>query len=54
MVSFVDLVRGDKTFAGVEELVLQMKMDCQNVKDILSKPRQMQKPLGQKQAEGLI
>lgn len=35
MVSFVDLVRGDKTFAGVDELVVQMKLDCDAVRRLL-------------------
>ena len=36
MVSFVDLVRGDKTFASVEELVVQMKADCTDVRRLLA------------------
>jgi riboflavin kinase / FMN adenylyltransferase len=36
MVSFVDVVRGDKTFKGVDELVAQMKIDCDDVRKILS------------------
>ncbi len=35
MVSFVDVVRGDKTFKGVDELVTQMKLDCEDVRRIL-------------------
>jgi riboflavin kinase / FMN adenylyltransferase len=35
MVSFVDLVRGDKTFKSVDELVIQMKADCEEVRTIL-------------------
>jgi riboflavin kinase / FMN adenylyltransferase len=39
IVSFVDVVRGDKTFSGVEELVTQMKIDCEDVRRILTVPR---------------
>jgi riboflavin kinase / FMN adenylyltransferase len=39
LVSFVDVVRGDKTFSGVEELVTQMKIDCEDVRKILTAPR---------------
>jgi riboflavin kinase / FMN adenylyltransferase len=35
MVSFVDVVRGDKTFKGVDELVAQMKLDCDEVRRVL-------------------
>ncbi len=35
MVSFVDVVRGDKTFKGVDDLVMQMKQDCEDVRRIL-------------------
>jgi riboflavin kinase / FMN adenylyltransferase len=36
MVSFVDLIRGDKTFKGVDELVEQMKLDCEEVRSVLT------------------
>jgi riboflavin kinase / FMN adenylyltransferase len=36
LVSFVDVVRGDKTFKGVDELVVQMKRDCEDVRRILT------------------
>jgi riboflavin kinase / FMN adenylyltransferase len=39
LVSFVDVVRGDKTFKGVEDLVVQMKQDCEDVRRILTQPR---------------
>jgi riboflavin kinase / FMN adenylyltransferase len=39
IVSFVDVVRGDKTFKGVDELVMQMKLDCADVRRILSAPK---------------
>ncbi len=35
MVSFIDLVRGDKTFNGVQELVAQMRLDCDAVRRVL-------------------
>jgi riboflavin kinase / FMN adenylyltransferase len=35
LVSFVDVVRGDKTFKGIDDLVVQMNMDCDQVRDIL-------------------
>jgi riboflavin kinase / FMN adenylyltransferase len=36
IVSFVDLVRGDKTFKGVDDLVVQMKLDCDEVRRLLN------------------
>jgi riboflavin kinase / FMN adenylyltransferase len=36
IVSFVDLIRGDKTFKGVDDLVVQMKQDCADVRRILN------------------
>ncbi len=36
MVSFIDLIRGDKTFRSVEELVAQMKQDCAAVRQVLA------------------
>jgi riboflavin kinase / FMN adenylyltransferase len=39
LVSFVDVVRGDKTFKGVDELVAQIKNDCEDVRRILTAPR---------------
>jgi riboflavin kinase / FMN adenylyltransferase len=35
MVSFVEMIRGDKTFKSVDELVLQMKSDCEVARRIL-------------------
>jgi riboflavin kinase / FMN adenylyltransferase len=35
LVSFADVVRGDKTFKGVDDLVVQMKLDCEDVRKIL-------------------
>jgi riboflavin kinase / FMN adenylyltransferase len=39
VVSFVDMVRGDKTFKGVDDLVAQMKLDCEDVRRILTAAR---------------
>jgi riboflavin kinase / FMN adenylyltransferase len=39
LVSFVDVVRGDKTFSGVDDLVIQMKVDCEDVRRILTAAR---------------
>ena len=36
MVSFVDVVRGDRTFKGVDDLVVQMKLDCEEVRRVLN------------------
>jgi riboflavin kinase/FMN adenylyltransferase len=36
IVQFVDLVRGDKTFKSVDELVAQMQQDCLQVRQILA------------------
>jgi riboflavin kinase / FMN adenylyltransferase len=53
MVSFVDLVRGDKTFRGVDELVTQMKLDCDEVRRVLGNDRDAaHSPLAKLQAEG--
>jgi riboflavin kinase / FMN adenylyltransferase len=35
MISFIDMVRGDKTFKSVDDLVVQMKADCETVREIL-------------------
>ncbi len=36
LVSFVDVIRGDKTFKGVEDLIVQMKLDCKEARRILT------------------
>ncbi len=55
MVSFVDQVRGDKTFSSVGALVDQMNVDCARVRDILSAPRgDAEYPLAQLQQRGMI
>lgn len=55
MVSFVDLVRGDKTFKGVDDLVVQMKADCEEVRRILNeRVVDTAFPLAALQAEGRL
>ncbi|MFO1033016.1 MAG: bifunctional riboflavin kinase/FAD synthetase [Hyphomicrobiales bacterium] len=58
MVSFHDLIRGDKTFASVGELVEQMKADCDAARRILTDDAAddalMALPLGRKQLLGEI
>jgi riboflavin kinase / FMN adenylyltransferase len=55
MISFVDMVRGDKTFRSVEELVEQMTADCEDVRRILAK-REVNgdSPLAVLQSEGKL
>lgn len=56
MVSFAALVRGDKTFKSVGDLVEQMKRDCEMVRAILT-ARAREKapfPLADKQRKGLV
>ena len=53
-VSFVDLVRGDKTFASVDALITQMKLDCEAVRKILAVPEVSDLPLWKAQAAGEI
>jgi len=58
LVSFHDLIRGDKTFASVGELVEQMKGDCAKARDILARDAadddMLAFPLGRLQREGRI
>jgi riboflavin kinase / FMN adenylyltransferase len=54
IVSFVDMVRGDKTFKSVDELVTQMKIDCADVRKILGDYRTGEFLLAQMQATGNI
>jgi riboflavin kinase / FMN adenylyltransferase len=55
MVSFVDVVRGDKTFKGVDELVVQMKLDCDEVRRLLSeREAQASTHLARLQHEGML
>ncbi|MCA3560775.1 MAG: bifunctional riboflavin kinase/FAD synthetase [Aestuariivirga sp.] len=55
-VEFIDLIRGDKRFASIDELVTQMKMDCDAAVKRLSAPddAMLAFPLGRLQAEGKI
>ncbi len=54
MVNFVDLIRPDKTFKGVEELVTQMHADCAQVRKVLAADGIENFPLRKMQAEGKI
>jgi riboflavin kinase / FMN adenylyltransferase len=54
LVSFVDMIRGDKTFASVAELITQMKADCANARQILSSSKSGSLPLAALQACGAI
>jgi riboflavin kinase / FMN adenylyltransferase len=54
MVSFVDMVRGDKTFKSVEELVAQMTIDCTTVRHILAQNAVADFPLAKLQAQNFI
>ena len=55
-VEFIDLIRGDKRFASIDELVTQMKLDCDAAVTRLAAPddAMMAFPLGRLQAEGKI
>ncbi|PZF75770.1 hypothetical protein DK847_16200 [Aestuariivirga litoralis] len=55
-VEFVDLIRGDKRFASIDELVTQMKADCEAAVARLAAPDETVTafPLGRLQAEGKI
>ena len=54
MVNFVDVVRGDKTFKSVEELVAQMQIDCADVRKILAAVTPPEFALAKLQAAGEI
>ncbi len=58
LVSFHDLIRGDKTFASVGELVEQMNMDCTKAREILERDAvddpMLAFPLGRLQRAGYI
>jgi riboflavin kinase/FMN adenylyltransferase len=55
-VEFIELIRPDKRFASVDELVQQMGEDCALVRQLLSRhmARPLQFPLARSQAEGRI
>lgn len=58
LVSFHDLIRGDKTFASVGELIEQMKDDCSQAREILARDKAEDEiaafPLGKLQREGRL
>jgi riboflavin kinase / FMN adenylyltransferase len=55
LVSFVDLIRGDKTFASVGELIVQMKADCDRAREILTaRTAASNLPLAVRQREGTL
>ena len=54
VVSFVDLVRPDKTFSSVAALIEQMQADCQRVREILDAAETAEHPLARLQAKGLL
>ena len=55
MVSFVDVVRGDKTFSSVSALIEQMNVDCARVREILAERREgTEYPLAVLQRQGKI
>lgn len=58
LVEFIDLIRPDKRFASVAELISQMKADCSEALSKLAALKAadpvVQFPLGQSQAQGLI
>lgn len=58
MVSFHDMIRGDKTFKSVEDLITQMKADCEAVRVVLARDQtddQMSAfPLGNLQLAGQV
>ncbi|MFO1132341.1 MAG: bifunctional riboflavin kinase/FAD synthetase [Hyphomicrobiales bacterium] len=55
-VEFVDLIRGDKRFSSIDELITQMKSDCDAAVQRLAAPDDAMAgfPLGRLQAEGRI
>lgn len=54
MVNFVDLIRPDKTFKGVDELVTQMHADCAEVRKVLASDGVESFPLRVLQSQGKI
>ena len=54
MVNFVDLIRPDKTFKGVDDLVTQMHADCAEVRKVLAADLVESFPLRKLQAAGKI
>jgi riboflavin kinase / FMN adenylyltransferase len=54
MVEFIDLIRGDKAFKSVDELVTQMNQDCADTRKILASDQTAEFPLAKLQAAGKI
>ncbi len=54
MVSFIDMIRGDKTFASVADLITQMKSDCDVARRLVTAFEPLQLPLAVLQAAGKI
>jgi riboflavin kinase / FMN adenylyltransferase len=54
MVEFVDMIRGDKTFKSVDELVTQMNQDCTDARNILAQESVAEFPLAKLQAAAKI
>ena len=53
-VEFVDLIRPDKRFASIDELVSQMTLDCGAAVKRLAEPDEPVSALGRLQAEGNV
>lgn len=54
MVEFIDIIRGDKTFSSVGELIEQMNRDCADARKILAADQAAEFPLAQLQKAGKI
>lgn len=54
IVNFVDMIRPDKTFKGVDELVTQMHADCEEVRKVLTADAVENFPLRKLQSAGKI
>jgi riboflavin kinase / FMN adenylyltransferase len=54
MVEFIDMIRGDKAFKSVDELVTQMNQDCADTRKILASDQTAEFPLAKLQAAGKI
>jgi riboflavin kinase / FMN adenylyltransferase len=54
IVSFVDLIRADKTFASVGELIAQMQADCARARSILESRPAAELPLARAQRLGCL
>ncbi|MCA0433111.1 MAG: bifunctional riboflavin kinase/FAD synthetase [Proteobacteria bacterium] len=58
MVEFHEMIRGDKTFKSVDELIGQMRADCDAARVVLARHKESDPlaafPLGEKQRAGLL